>query len=111
MICLNESFLTKKLTGGMDYSHAGFQQLVDEIRRFSNSLIDPDASELCLCATLSRVQWRSAIPQISQAHAQMMMQRVGDADGEAEAEESLGQAEGVEVVVAAEELARDCSPE
>src|ERR1700694_3335665 len=39
------------------------------------------------------------------------MQRVGDADGEAEAEESLGEAEGVEVVVGAEEPARNCSPD
>ena len=39
------------------------------------------------------------------------MQRVGDADGEAEAEQSLGEAKGVEVAVAAEERARDCSPD
>jgi hypothetical protein len=39
------------------------------------------------------------------------MQRVGDADGKAEAEQSLGQAESVEVAVAAEERARNCSPD
>jgi hypothetical protein len=49
------------------------------------------------------------IAQISQADAQVMMQSVGDADGEAEAEESLGEAEGVEVVIAPEEYARNCS--
>ncbi len=40
-----------------------------------------------------------------------MVQGVGDADGEAQAEESLGQAQGVEVVVAAEEGAGGRSPE
>ena len=51
------------------------------------------------------------IAQISQAHAQMVMQRVWDADGEAQPEQSLGQAEGVEVAVAAEQGARDRSPD
>src|ERR1700692_823807 len=55
--------------------------------------------------------FHSAIPQIAQAHAQVMMQRVGNADGEAEAEESLGEAERVEVAVAAEQSARNCSPD
>ena len=39
------------------------------------------------------------------------MHRVGNTDGEAEAEEPLGETEGVKVVVAAEEGAGDCSPE
>ena len=54
---------------------------------------------------------RIVIAQESQADAEMMMEGVGDADGEAEAEESLGEAEGVEVVVAAEEGAGDGPPE
>ena len=54
---------------------------------------------------------RGSVAQVSQADAEVMMDGVGDADGEAEAEEALGEAEGVEVVVAAEECAGDRSPE
>ena len=39
------------------------------------------------------------------------MQRVRHADGEAQSKQSLRQTEGVEVAVAAEQRARDCSPD
>ena len=45
------------------------------------------------------------IAQISQTHAQVMMQGVGDADGEAKSQQSLGKPQGIEVVVTAEERA------
>ena len=54
---------------------------------------------------------RGVVAEVSEAYAEVMIDRVGDADGEAEAEESLSEAEGVEVVVAAEEGAGNRSPE
>ena len=50
------------------------------------------------------------MPTMMPADAQVVTQSVGDADGEAEAEQSLGQAKRVEVAIAAEEQARDCAP-
>ena len=40
-----------------------------------------------------------------------MNPRARNADGEAQSEQSLGEAEGVEVAVALEERTRDCSPD
>ena len=40
----------------------------------------------------------------------MMMQRVRDADGEAQSKQSLRQTESVEIAIAPEQRARDCSP-
>src|SRR5450755_3378472 len=51
------------------------------------------------------------IPQVSQSHPQMMMQGVRNADGKAQPKQSLGETEGVEVVVAPEQRAGDCSPD
>src|ERR1022692_3335671 len=51
------------------------------------------------------------IPQVSQSHPQMMMQCVRNADGKAQPKQSLGETEGVEVVVATEQRAGDCSPD
>ena len=51
------------------------------------------------------------VTQVSQAHAQVMMQGVGDADGEAKTEQSLSKPESVEVAVTAEERAGDRSPD
>ena len=51
------------------------------------------------------------IAQISQTHAQVMMHSVGDADGEAKAEQSLSKTESVEVAVTAEERTGDRSPD
>ena len=45
------------------------------------------------------------IPQISQADAQVMMERVGNANGKTEAEQSLRQSEHVEIAVADEQQA------
>ena len=50
------------------------------------------------------------VTQISQADAQVVIQSVGDADGEAETEQTLRHAERIEVAVAAEQRARDCFP-
>ncbi len=52
-----------------------------------------------------------AVTQVSQAHAKVMVQRVRDADGEAEAEQPLGQAERPQVTISAEESAGDDAPQ
>jgi hypothetical protein len=52
-----------------------------------------------------RVERVVVIAQISQTHAQVMMQGVGDADGEAESQQSLSKPKGIEIVVTAEEPA------
>ena len=52
--------------------------------------------------TNQRIAKLLIVPEVSPADAEVMMHRVGDTDGEAEAEESLGKTEDVKVVVAAE---------
>ena len=54
---------------------------------------------------------RCLIMQISQPYAQVMVQDVRHADGEAEAKQALSEAEDVEIVVAAEQPAGDRSPQ
>jgi hypothetical protein len=52
-----------------------------------------------------RTTRRRCVPQISQPHAQVVMQRVRHADREAESEQSLGQAECVQVLITPEQSA------
>lgn len=49
--------------------------------------------------------------QVSEADAHVVMEGVGDADGEAEAEESLDNAKHVEIPHAQEKRAGDCTPD
>src|SRR5438309_10831371 len=53
---------------------------------------------------------RLVIPPISQAYAHVVMHRVGNANGETESQQALGQAKQVEVAIPAEQRAGDCSP-
>jgi hypothetical protein len=50
---------------------------------------------------------RAVVLQISQAHTRMMMQRIGHADGEAESEQSLGNAKCVEVAISLKQQTRN----
>ena len=54
---------------------------------------------------------RCVVTQISQAHAQVMVQRVRDADRKGKAEQSLGQPKRVNVAIAAEQGAGSDSPQ
>src|SRR5580698_1381986 len=54
---------------------------------------------------------RSAILQVTQTNAQVVMKRVRHADGEAEAEQSLGQTERPKVAIAAKQRAGNDAPD
>jgi hypothetical protein len=61
---------------------------------------------------LAAMNWsRRCVPaEIAQANPHLVMNRIGDRNGQADSQESMRQTEGIEIAIAQKQRARSCSP-